>query len=202
MLASIPGVDLYSLSSSDEAEALLTHVIEKFAEDRISGKKPNSSVFFLGRENFPKTFKTPASKFDYKPAEVQVLFSDLSKEKNVLLVTTGSLVGEALLAADKLKSQKVGAIVVNQNTLNILDSTKYAELLAKTEGRVITIEDHQVLLGLGSFIAHQLSLSSVRFKMKSLGVKGKFGQSAYNAIELYRKHGVDSDSIVRAALEI
>ena len=86
--------------------------------------------------------------------------------------------------------------------MNILDSTKYAELLAKTEGRVITIEDHQVLLGLGSFIAHQLSLSSVRFKMKSLGVKGKFGQSAYNAIELYRKHGVDSDSIVRAALEI
>ena len=202
MLASIPGVDLYSLSSSEEAEALMTQVIEKFADDRVNGRKPHSSIFFLGRENFPKSFKNDTNQLNYKTAEVQVLKSDLTGDKNVLLVTTGSLVGEALQAADKLKSQKVGSIVVNQNALNILDASKYRELLAKTGGRIITVEDHQVLLGFGSFVAHQLALANVNFKMKSLGVKGEFGQSAYNAIELYRKHGVDSDSIVRAALEI
>jgi transketolase len=34
--------------------------------------------------------------------------------------------------------------------------------------------------------------------VRSLGVKGEFGQSAYNAIELYRKHGLDSEAIAKA----
>ena len=36
-------------------------------------------------------------------------------------------------------------------------------------------------------------------ELKLLGVHGEFGQSAYNAIELYRKHGIDSESMVKAA---
>ena len=74
--------------------------------------------------------------------------------------------------------------------------------LKKCDGRIITIEDHQVLLGFGSFVAHQLAQTLVPFKMKSLGVHGEFGQSAYNAIDLYRKHKVDADSIVSAAIEL
>lgn len=199
MLATIPGVDLYSLSSSEEAEILMGQVIEKFAADRVAGKKVHSAIFFLGRENFPKTFKTDNNSLSYRPAVPQVLKDNTIQGKNVLLLTTGSLVGETLLAAEKLKNKNIGSIVVNQNCLNKIDLETLKPLLQKCEGRMITNEDHQVLLGLGAFVTHQLVQNGIHVKVKSLGVHGEFGQSAYNAIELYRKHGIDSDAVVRAA---
>lgn len=203
MLATIPGVDLYSLSTSEEAEQLMTQVIEKFAADRQAGRKPHSSIFFLGRENFPKTFRTEVNKISYVLNQPQVLVDQgLAKERNVVLLTTGSLIGEALKAADKLKSKNIGCFVVNQNCLNHLDVAALSSILNLAEGRVVTIEDHQVKLGFGTFVAHQLSLAGVPFKMKSLGVHEKFGQSAYNAIDLYRMHGFDSEAIAKAAQQL
>jgi transketolase len=199
MLASIPGVDLYSLCSSEEADALMTQVIEKFAFDRVAGKKPNSSIFFLGRENFPKSFKNEKNNIAYNLAELQILADNSNSTKTVALLTTGSLVGEALQASEKLKSKNIGSIVLNQNCLNRINTDVLSNVLSRCDGRIVTVEDHQVLMGLGTIVAHQLAQANVPFKMKSLGVHGEFGQSAYNAIDLYRKHGIDSDAIVKAA---
>lgn len=203
MLATIPGVDLYSLSTSEEAEHLMTQVLEKFAADRQAGRKPHSSIFFLGRENFPKTFRTELNKISYVLNQAQVVLDhSLSKDRNVVLMATGSMIGEAMKAAEKLKTQNVGSIVINQNGLNHLDVPHLSSILAQAGGRVVTVEDHQVKLGFGSFVAHQLSLANVPFKIKSLGVHEKFGQSAYNAIDLYRMHGIDSEAIAKAAQEL
>ncbi len=202
MLATIPHVDLYSLSSSEEAEALLTSVIEKFVERRAQGKAVHSSIFFLGRENFPKTFKTEENKINYHLGKPQILKNNLGPGKNVLLVTTGSLVGQALLAAEALAKKSVGSAVVNISCLNNLNPADYTDLVNKCGGKIVTAEDHQVALGLGSFLTHQLVQAGMNVKVKSLGVRGEFGQSAYNAIELYKKHHIDCDSIVKAALEI
>lgn len=199
MLATIPGVDLYSLSSSEEAEVLMTEVIEKFAQAKTSGQKAHSAIFFLGRENFPKTFKTEENKISYVAAKPQVLKDNTGLQKNVLILTTGSLVGEALQASEKLKQKNIGSLVVNQNCLNRIDIATLSSLLQKCGGHMVTVEDHQVLLGLGSFVSHQLAQAGVQFQVKSLGVQSQFGQSAYNAIELYRKHKMDSDSIVQVA---
>lgn len=203
MLASIPGVDLYSLSSSEEAQQLMTFVIEKFATDRTKGLKPRSSIFFLGRENFPKTFRTEKNNISYVPAVPQILLDNsLPGAQNAILLTTGSLVGEALKASAILKEKNRGSVVIHQNCLNHIDLTPLINILKKNGGYLITAEDHQVKLGFGSFVAHQLSLAGVDFQIKSLGVHEQFGQSAYNAIDLYRKHGIDSQSIAQAAQSI
>ncbi len=202
MLATIPHVDLYSLSSSEEAELIMTSVLEKFASDKKAGHSPKTSVFFLGRENFPKTFSTDKNKLNYVPYQPQVIHQHIVGAKNVLLVTTGSLVGEVLKASAALEKKSVGSIVVNLNCLNHIDLAVLKPLLKKCEGRLVTVEDHQVSLGLGSYLCHQLVQSGENLSMKSLGVHGEFGQSAYNAIELYRKHGMDSESIAKAATEL
>lgn len=202
MLASIPGVDLYSLSSSEEAEALMTEVIEKFATDRKAGKHVHSSIFFLGRENFPKTFRNDENKIHYKLTEPQILKNNLGLTKNVMFLTTGSLIGEALIASDKLKAKGIGSVVVNQNCLNQIDLEALKPVLQKCEGRMVTAEDHQVLLGFGSFVTHQIVQKGLNIKVKSLGVHAQFGQSAYNAIELYQKHQIDSEAMVSAAENI
>lgn len=202
MLATIPHVDLYSLSTSEEAESILTQIFENFKSARSQDKTPNSSILFLGRENFPRTFSTEKNKLDYKLNEPQVLRSHMVGAKNVLLVTTGSLVGEALKASESLAQKSIGSIVVNLHSLNKVNITALIAQLKKCEGRMVTIEDHQVLLGMGSFLCHQLTLAGASLAVKSLGVRGEFGQSAYNAIELYRKHQMDEVSIVQAAEEL
>lgn len=202
MLATIPNVDLYSLSSSEEAEMLMTTVIEKFVEARAKDKTPPSSIFFLGRENFPKSFKTDENKISYQLGKPQVLKNNLGSGKNVLLVTTGSLIGQALLASGALAKKSIGSAVVNVNCLNKLDPADYRDLVNKCSGNIVTAEDHQVALGFGSFLTHQLVQAGMTVKVKSLGVHAEFGQSAYNAIELYRKHKIDSASIVKAATDI
>ena len=202
MLATIPGVDLYSLSTSEEAEMIMTEVLENFAKQRESGKIPHSAIFFLGRENFPKTFSTESNKLNYKTYEPQVVRSHIIGTKNVMLLTTGSLVGEAIKASQQLEKKSVGSIVVNLNCLNNVNMQTLKPLIKKCEGRIVTVEDHQVKLGLGSFISHQCVQAGEFISMKSLGVHGEFGQSAYNAIELYQKHKMDSASITSAAIEL
>lgn len=202
MLATIPHVDLYSLSSSEEAEHLMTAVIEKFAENKKNDRVPKTSIFFLGRENFPKTFSTEQNKLTYTPYEPQVIRQHIIGAKNVLLVTTGSLVGEAIKASEILEKKSIGSIVVNINCLNHINVKPLKDLLKKCEGRLVTIEDHQVSLGLGAFLTHQLVQAGQSLAVQSLGVRGEFGQSAYNAIDLYRKHGLDRESIAKAAEQL
>jgi len=202
MLATIPGVDLYSLSSSEEADALMTEVIEEFVKARAADKVPRSSIFFLGRENFPKTFKNEHNHVQYKLGKPEILKDNTNSTHNVMLITTGSLVGEALKASDKLKEKSIGSVVVNVSTLNKVNVHDFKDLIQKCGDRIVTVEDHQVLLGLGAFLTHQFVQAGLKVHVKSLGVHGEFGQSAYNAIDLYRKHHMDSDSIVKAALSL
>ncbi len=199
MTASIPHVDVVCLSCSDEADALVYQAIKKFAEARMSGKVPHSTVFFLGRENFPKTFG--ASK--YELGHANILSNTIAKQtKSVALVTSGSMVSQTLLAAGKLEQAGVGVAVLNVSTINPIDRKAIEHVAALAHGHVVTIEDHQIIGGLGQMVAHVLGESHLPTKMKVLGVKGEFGQSAYTALDLYKKHGLDADSIAHQALEL
>ncbi|MEK2689069.1 transketolase C-terminal domain-containing protein [Bdellovibrio sp. GT3] len=197
MVSSIPHVDVYSLSCSEEADQVMFTVLENFAKDRKSGKVPNSAVFFLGRENFPKSYVAGA-KYDLKKAQV-LADTTAGKAKSVTIATTGSLVPQALEAAKTLEAQGVGAVVVNCVNVNHVDVETLKAALAKTGGRMVTAEDHQMIGGFGQMLCHALLQAGVEFKVKSLGVHGEFGQSSYTALDLYKKHKVDASAIVAAA---
>lgn len=197
MVSSIPHVDVYSLSCSEEADTLVYAAIENFAKARKEGRIPNSSVFFLGRENFPKSYVTPAV-YDLKKA--QILFNNVKdSSKAVTIATTGSLVPQALQAAKALETKGMSAVVVNCACVNHVDTATLKGALEKTQGRLVTVEDHQLVGGFGQILCHALLQADATFKVKSLGVHGEFGQSAYTALDLYRKHKVDSSAIVEAS---
>lgn len=197
MLSSIPHVDVYCLSCSEEADALVFAAIENFAKARKQGKTPNSSVFFLGRENFPKSYASGVS-YGLKDAQI-LLDTSVGKMKAVTIATTGSLVLQALQAAKNLEAKGLGAVVVNCPCVNHVDVTTLRQALAKTAGCMVTVEDHQLIGGFGQMLSHALLQSQTVFKVKSLGVRGEFGQSAYTAADLYRKHKIDASAIVEAA---
>ncbi|MBX2994297.1 MAG: transketolase [Bdellovibrionaceae bacterium] len=195
MTMGIPHLKVFTLSSSEEADALVTQAIEKFAADRQAGRTPDTTVFFLGRENFPKTYKAGLT---YKLGEAQVLREDL-KAKNILIVASGSMVPQALIASDELAKKQVGSIVLHASAHSHPDFAAIENALKKTGSMMVTVEDHQLIGGFGQRLVGELIDRKNAVRAKMLGVHGEFGQSAYNAIDLYQKHGIDSTAIVKAA---
>jgi transketolase len=199
MLASIPNTLVFCLSSSSEAEALVAQAVEEFAKDRKAGRSPKSYIFFLGRENFPATYKENVS---YQLHKAQVLFDNADlHSKNICILAVGSMVPEAMRAAQILQEQKVGVSLLNPSIINVPDLDTLELYIAKCRGNVLVVEDHQKLGGFATILAHTLKENRVKFELKTLAVNGKFGQSAYSASELYKKHHMDADYIVQTVKE-
>lgn len=190
-LSSIPHVDVINCSSSSEAETLMYDVLKNFARDREAGKTPNSTIFFLGRENHPVSY-VDGVKYQWKKANILRTGSD------VTIVAAGPMVGIALSAYDELAQKGIKATVVNHSFINHVDVETLENSLAKTQGKLITIEDHQVIGGMGSMIVHALQTKGVPFKVRTLGILGEFGQSAYKANQLYARYDLSSSGIIKA----
>lgn len=197
MTCSIPHTDVYALSSSQEAEALVSQAILEFAEERAAGRVPHSKIFFLGRENFPPSYLPP--NYDYKLGHAQVIFDNTQQYSGeATIVAAGACLHQALEAAYKLDKEKRGVCVVNPSVIHSPDINTLRTCLRNTAGKLVTVEDHQLIGGMGAMVAHALALANIPFQLKSLGVKGQFGQSAYTAAELYKKHGMDAAAIYSA----
>lgn len=200
MTSSIQNVDVYALTCSEEAEALMTQTIQEFASEQKAGRVPRSTVFFLGRENFPKHFVAGAN---YQLRKAQIIHDSTADfKKCVTLIGSGSLLGQALVAARKLETDGVGSIVINPAIHNRVDVATIHHAVEKTGGRYLIVEDHQEIGGLGHMLTAELTKFAHRDHVRALGVKGLYGQSAYTAQELYSKHSIDDQAIVRAVKEM
>lgn len=201
MTCSLPHTKVFALTSSDEAQALVTAAIEKFAEIRKQGKTPDTYIFFLGRENFPNSYLP--TDYKYKLGDAQVVFDNIANHKKAItIVAEGPMLHQALIAAYQLEEAGLGAYVVNPSIINTPDMNTLRTCLRNTAGKLITVEDHQKVGGMGAILTHALALSKIPFEVCSLGVEGVFGQSAYTADELYAKHGLDSAAITKVAKEM
>jgi transketolase len=67
---------------------------------------------------------------------------------------------------------------------------------------VVTIEDHQIVGGMGAQLSHALSRADIPHRIRTLGMDGEFGQSAYLAEHLYQKHGLTAARMAEAALAL
>lgn len=199
MTASIPHTDVICLTSSEEAHSLMSQALDRFYGDRKSGRTPRSTIFFLGRENFLRRYLP--EKFNYVYGKAQVVKDSAKEFKNaVTIVAAGAMLPQALKAADKLKDAKIGSIIVNPSIINRPDAKTIVDCLEKTGGRMITVEDHQDVGGMGALITHAVATTGFKgLTVVSLGVKDTFGQSAYKADQLYARNGIDAASIVKSA---
>ena len=197
MMSAIPNVDVVCLGYADEAKSLVSQAIEKFTSDRKSGKVPRSTVFFLGRETYPRQMGQAS---EFKLGKAQVL-ADNTKgyETSVTIAVTGSLIENALLAQNRLADLGVGTVVINPSIINKPDVDTFASALSSTGGRLLTLEDHRQVAGMGAMLTHALVENGQSLKLKSLGIEDHFGRSAYMSDQLYETSGLGIDSIVDAA---
>ena len=126
----------------------------------------------------------------------------LASGTDVVILACGPLVGRAIDAGRQLNNINISATVIANPFINRVDLETIGPAVEKCAGRVITIEDHQIICGMGAQVSHALSQAGIAHRMKSLGIKGEFGQSAYVAEHLYQKHGLTAEKIMLAAREL
>ncbi len=164
--------------------------------DTIEAKKATVAAAFngkptyirLGREKSP-VFTTEAMPFEIGKAQI------LRQGKDVTIIACGPLVYEALLAAEKLEKEGISAEVINNHTIKPMDKKTILASVKKT-GAVVTIEEHQIMGGMGSACAEML-VQNFPVPIEMIGMKDQFGQSG-TPDELLNFFGLTSPFIVKA----
>lgn len=118
---------------------------------------------------------------------------------DVTIIATGSMVFEALQAAEELKEKGVSARVIDIHTIKPLD-TELIVKAAKETGCIVTAEDHNVIGGLGSAVSEVLA-ENYPVPMKRIGAQDEFGRSGKPA-ELMERYHMTAKDIVLAALDV
>ena len=116
----------------------------------------------------------------------------LKEGKDVSVFATGLCVNEAREAEKLLAADGIDAEIINIHTIKPLDEKLVLASAAKT-GKVVTIEEHSVIGGLGSAVCDVLSEKQPTKVMK-IGINDVFGESG-PALELIQKYGLDAQSI-------
>lgn len=117
---------------------------------------------------------------------------------DVTIFATGVCVAEALKAKEELEKKGIYARVVDIFSIKPIDSETIIRCAKETK-KIVTVEDHNILGGLGSSICEVIS-REYPVKVIRLGINDSFGKSG-SAKELMKFFGIDCESIVNAVLE-
>ena len=168
---------------------------EEARKTTLAAAKLGSPVYLrFAREKSP-VFTTPATPFEIGKANVL----RRSDDPQVALIACGPLVHKALLAAEILEEKGIGSIVVNNHTIKPMDEN-LIRAVAQEVGAVVTIEEHQVMGGMGSAVAELLA-RELPTPIEFIGMQDQFGQSG-KPEELLEHYGMGVSHIVKAAQKV
>jgi transketolase len=145
----------------------------------------------FAREKTPQ-FTTKKTPFQIGKAQV------LKNGGDVCIIAAGPVVYECLVAAENLQKKGISATVINSHTIKPLDEKTILTAVKKCKC-VITVEEAQIIGGLGGAVAELLS-EKCPIKLKRIGVKDHFGESG-SPEELLKKFGFDANSIYKEILK-
>lgn len=143
--------------------------------------------------------KTPVMTTDSTPfvfGKAQVFWQSKKRVPDVLIVGMGPLVHKGLLAAKELEKEGVASIVLNCHTIKPLDEKEILNWASKA-GAVVTVEEHNIVGGLGGAVSELLS-SKLPVPLERVGIQDIFGESG-KPEELIKKYHLDTKDVILAA---
>ena len=178
LMRGIPGMVVINPSDDVEARAAVKAAYEHVGPVYLR----------FGRLPIPVINDTDTYKFEIGKGVV------LKEGKDVTIFATGLEVIESIEAAKLLEADGIDAEVINIHTIKPLDEELVVASATKT-GKVVTVEEHSVVGGLGSAVCDCLSAKAPT-KVCKIGVYDTFGESG-PALELIKKYGLDAESIYK-----
>ena len=176
LMRTIPGMVVINPSDDVEARAAV----------RAAYEHEGPVYMRFGRLAVPVINDRPDYKFEIGKGVV------LREGKDLTIIATGLPVSNCLEAAEKLAADGIDAKVINIHTIKPLDE-ELVVAAAKETGKVVTVEEHSVIGGLGSAVCDVLA-EKAPTKVMKIGINDTFGESG-PAVELLKKYGLDTDSI-------
>lgn len=116
------------------------------------------------------------------------------------IIATGHMVGEALCAADELASDGIKARVLDCHTIKPIDRKAIIAAATETAG-IITVEDHNIIGGLGSAVAEVVT-EHCPTRVFRVGLKDRFASSGRDYRKLLATYEIDAATVVRKALQL
>ncbi len=178
LMRTIPGMTIINPSDDVEAKAAVE-----------AAYKMDGPVYLrFGRLAVPVINDRPDYKFEIGKGVV------LKEGKDLTIIATGLEVNESLEAAKKLAEDGIDAEVINIHTIKPIDAGLIVKSASKT-GKVVTVEEHSIIGGLGGAVSEVLS-EKCPTKMLRIGVKDTFGESG-PAVKLLAKYELDAEGIYK-----
>ncbi|MCB9556635.1 MAG: transketolase family protein [Deltaproteobacteria bacterium] len=179
MLRTLP--NLAVLQPADDLET--TQIVEY-----LIGQHDGPAFLRLTRQKVPRVHHENY-RFAYGRADRLREGSDLA------IIGTGATVHAALAAASRLGDEGISASVTNIHTISPLDQDAIGQLAAET-GKLMTVEDHSVIGGLGGAVCEALAATHPAMCHR-VGLR-EFGESG-SPEELFAKHHLDAEGVYREA---
>ena len=172
----IPGMVVINPADAVEARAAV-----------IAAYEYDGPVYLrFGRLAVPVINDRPDYKFEWGKGYV------VKEGTDVTIIATGLEVAAAIDAAELLEKEGINAEIVNIHTIKPIDKDLIVKEAEKT-GKVVTVEEHSVIGGLGSAVCEVLS-ENHPLPVKRIGVYDRFGESG-PAVELLHKYKLDGEGI-------
>lgn len=114
---------------------------------------------------------------------------------DIAVITTGITTAEGIKAANELEKQGIGVMHIHMPTIKPIDKQAIIQAAEKT-GKIITVENHSVIGGLGSAVT-EVVCEHASAKVVRLGMQDTFGETATLGY-LMEKYGIDAEAIVGA----
>ena len=182
VLRSIPELEIISPADSLETVKALEAAVnsDKSTYLRLTGSSNNPIIY--------------EKDYDFKIGKSITL----REGEDIVIFCAGAITKNCLIAAEKLKEKKISSKVVNMHTIKPIDK----EILNNSQNfkLIISVEEHNILGGLGSAIAEYNSTLKNSPKQLFLGVKDTYGKGGtYNFLK--EKHRLDPEKIVEDILK-
>ena len=112
-------------------------------------------------------------KYGFNPGKLDIL---INRSSEIVVFATGITVHRALNVANKLLEKEIEIDVINVHTFKPVNPDDFYPVL-KGKRFVFTVEDHNVIGGLGSLISEMMVENGISAKLTKLGIKDRFGKS-------------------------
>lgn len=182
LMRTIPGMVVMVPSDDVEAKAAVKAALDYEGPVYIR----------FGRAAVPVINETPDYKFEMGKGVT------LKDGKDLTIIANGICVAEAIGAAELLKADGIDARVINIHTVKPLDEELVIKA-AKETGKIVTVEEHSVIGGLGSAVCDCVC-ANAPVPVKKIGMQDVFGESG-PAAALVKKYQLDAEGIYKQIKE-
>jgi transketolase len=183
IMRAIPNMRVFVPADAVETKAII----------RTIAKDQQPVYVRLGRAKVPVIYDDA---YVFHPGKA----SQLREGSDATFIAMGATVTLALEAAAQLAEQQISVRVINMSSIKPID--RDAILAASSETRaIVTIEEHNVIGGLGSSVAEVLVTSAHRVPMRMIGLQDTFAQSGSYA-ELFERYGLSTSNLIKVINEI